>query len=108
MSEIYIVIKCGYEGVESILRGFTNSEDAVALINVERARYDNPSKDDDEVGYYFYLQQDGVLEDKKDADNWLEREKRSYCIQRDSGEGFGCVCGELGVKLDDESWLWLY
>ena len=106
MTDIYIVIKCGYEGVESILRGVTNSEDAVALINKERTRYDNPSKEDDEGEYYFYLQQDGILEDKKDADKWLERQKRSYCIQRDSGEGFKCVCSELGVSISDEMWLY--
>jgi len=106
IADIYIVIKCGHEGVDNILRGFTDPDDAVELINKERARYDNPSKDDDKVSYYFYLQQDDVLEDKKDADKWLERQKRSYCIQRDSGNGFSCVCGELGVSAHDEPWFY--
>ena len=106
MSDIYIVIKCGFEGIEKILRGFTNPNDAINLIKKERERYNNPSKDDDEVSYYFYLQQDEVLEDKADADKWLELEKRSYCIQRDSGDGFECVCKELGVELNDEPWFY--
>jgi len=42
IAEIYIVVKCGHEGIEDILRGFTDPDDAVELINKERARYDNP------------------------------------------------------------------
>ena len=107
MSEIYIVIKCGHEGVERILRGFTNSEDAVALINAERARYDNPSKDDIDLSYYFYLLENkDITHDENPAQRYIEREKRSFCIQRDSGEGFKCVCGELEVNLSDEMWLY--
>ncbi len=107
MTNIYIVVKCGYEGVESILRGFTNPKEAVALINKERARFDNPSKDDIKVSYYFYLLENkDITHDRNPAQDYLEREKRSYCIQRDSGDGFKCACKELGVSLGDGVWLY--
>jgi len=104
MTDIYIVVKCGHEGIESLLRGFTDPDDAVELINKERARYDNPSKDDVEFSYYFHLLKNGV--NKETADKHLEAEKRAHCIQRDSGDGFECVCEELGVALHDGFWLY--
>lgn len=107
MDDIYIVIKCGYEGIESILRGFTNPEDAVMLINEERAKCDNPSKDDPDFSYYFHLLENkGITHDANPAQDFLEQRKRSYCIQRDIGTGFECVCKTLGVSLDDELWLY--
>ena len=105
MTEIYIVIQCGYEGIENLGRGFTDKDKAIAQINLERSKYDNPDKDDIEMSYYFY-QLDELNHTKEQMKKWVEGEKRRWCIQRDSGDGFSCVCKELGVSISDEMWLY--
>lgn len=104
MIEIYIVVKIGPEGIESLGKGFIDSKKAIEYITKQRSKYDNPSEEDEETSFYFFLKQEA--KDPERAERWLERQKRAYCIQRDSGDGFECVCKTLGVNLDGEMVLY--
>lgn len=117
ITPVYIVVKIGVEGIDDLGKAFHEEEDAIEYINKKRDVYRNapPLEDyneeediDHELSYYYYL-----LRSKKEwgdgntmAENYIEREIRSFCIQMDDGSGFKCVCRELEVNVDDEMWLY--
>ena len=82
MSDIYLVIAVGYEGIDSIYRGFLTPDEA--------------------VNYYNYLVNQKETEAKKATDSlsarWARESIERLCIMRGSErEDFECVCKELGV-----------
>ena len=117
MTEIYIVVKVGYEGIDSLCRGFLDSAKAVEYIKKKRAIFETPPSPEDykeeededlELSFYYceLKHEKEYPEQKGNAQKWLDREIRSFCIQKDSGEGFSCVCRELGVNIDEEMMLY--
>lgn len=82
MTDIYLVIEVGFEGINTIYRGFLEPEKAVA--------------------YYKTLVEEkekeaGNAEDEREK-RWISGSIKRLCIRRGSEtQNFECVCGELDI-----------
>jgi len=97
MTGIYIVVQVGYEGIESINRGFMTPDGAVT--------YYNQLLKEIEAELTARWREDDFLPEEQTADELKERIKgrqSRVCIRRGSEtEEFKCVCKELGVGPDE-------
>ena len=108
MENIYVIIYCGYEGIESLEFASTSQEESVKKIlelrehskEMERAR-DKYSKDE--------LKAMRMSEDRTIWEKYFEltliKNPDRYCLQRFNGIKFDCVCKDCGVATE-ETWLY--
>lgn len=115
-SEIFVVIVCGYEGIEKLV--FATAYSVAAANKVSELRNDiiQARKHRDEVLKEFGDQEDENLCDawdrmyfdkkitEKEHSDSKYREPDSYCVQKWDGNKFSCVCKELGCE-PEKSWL---
>ena len=96
MTDIYIVIEVGYEGIEEIYRGFLNPYDAVEFVKKTKQDILND------------IEENG--RDDFDKEWMLKRVQRLCVMKGDENHEFECVCKDLGVDkiLGIEGELILY
>lgn len=70
----YLIIQCGYEGIEKLVHLTDDADAAVKKINKLRA----------------------AKQYKRDT--WKNVNPDSYCVQKWDGKEFKCCCKELGVS----------
>lgn len=108
LTELYVIIQCGYEGIEHLTYATLDKDDAIAKINELRERIvkakehrkevlgENYNEDDflndDDAWTLMYYDKKITHEEFNDS---LYVESDSYCIQKWDGEKFACVCAEL-------------
>ena len=115
MKEQFLIIKCGYEGIEDLCYLTNDSKDVIyKILSLRKDIQDNRDKVKD-----FDIDLDG--------DEWEVKEKISelyvdekisyevyssfsdnpdqYCVQKWNGKEFNCCCKELGVEAS-ETWLY--
>jgi len=116
MTENYLIIKCGYEGIDRLVYLTSYPSDAIEKINLLRKKVldaiEKKNKifaergeevDENFDDIYDRMLSDGEIE-------WEEynlgkyEDPDSYCIQKWDGESFKCVCDELKVS-PSKSWL---
>lgn len=113
---VYVVIKCGYEGIEGLIYSTLNADEATEKVKTLRdeilraksrmnkiiEEFGN-EEDEDYNTHYDRMQLAGEISyeeysmakyDKPDA----------FCAQKWDGKSFGCACKELGCE-PDEVWL---
>ena len=121
---IYIIVFAGHEGIEEILWGGTDKEEAAAKIKEYKNIVVQLSKEmDEDIGTVEKGDYDTEME-RWDAEwEWLEKKKLEdlpfeidstrnfspsrYCIMayKEGDKSFHCVCSEMGVGLDKP---WFY
>lgn len=116
LKEVFVVIRCGYEGIEKLVFATAYGGDAKSKVLELRNDIIKARKHREEVLKEFGDQEDEDLNtiwermyfDKKISDEEFEnskyREPDSYCVQKWNGNKFSCVCKELGCE-PDKSWL---
>lgn len=116
LAAVFVVILCGYEGIEGLIYASSEGSDASAKVKTLRTEIfnarermkkilaENGEEDDENFNNYY----DRMLQ-KKEID-WEEynnakyREPDAYCVQKWDGEKFSCVCKELDCE-PNKSWL---
>lgn len=114
--EVFVVIQCGYEGIEGLIYATADGEEASAKVKSLREKIlqaqermkailaEHGEEEDDEFRNYY----DRMLE--KDEITWEEYDNAkynnpdSYCVQKWDGEQFKCVCKELDCE-PNKMWL---
>lgn len=121
--ELYLIFKCGYEGIERVLFPTHDPKEAASKIieirnAIHSARQDREKfleihgKETDEHcldawdRHYFAIDEDGsiskedkrIASDKFDYSKWQEPD--AYCVQKwdEENKEFKCFCKELGVE----------
>ena len=98
MTEIYLVIEVGYEGIEGILRGFLDSKQALQFYGEEKKRI-LESKDKE---YSLMDEEDNEIIHPGRGNQWRKRRADRLCIQKLSDtEEAKCVCRQLGIKTEE-------
>lgn len=102
MKEGFLIIQCGYEGIESLKFLTDKSDDALAELKLIYKDIDERNElrskyTEDEI----YKLEDDDLYDKIAH---IE-DKNAFCIQRWNGKTFECHCKELGIENKN---IWLY
>jgi len=113
---VFVVIKCGYEGIEGLIYATLNADEATEKVKTLRdeilsakSRMNKineefgEDEDEDYTTHYDRMQRNGEISyeeysmakyDKPDA----------FCAQKWDGKSFGCACKELNCE-PDEMWL---
>ena len=117
-SSFYLLIKCGYEGIEQLIMP---SNEPMVLINeinrirsqinvikekkIQLAKENNIDINDiykvDEFWGDLYV--DGTITNEEF--DLSDEDPKSFCIQKWNGNNFNCCCKELNVNVDDSVWL---
>jgi hypothetical protein len=101
--EIYLVIEVGYEGIDNILRGFSNPKQALQFYEDERKRI-LESKDEE---YSLMDNEDNEIIHPGRGKYWREKKADRLCIQKViDTESAKCVCRELGLPEKNEMILY--
>lgn len=115
-SEIFVVIRCGYEGIESLVYACVDEKYASEKVKSLRQDILDARNHREEVLKEFGDQEDENLCDAwdrmyfdkkisgKEHEDSKYREPDSYCVQKWDGKVFSCVCKELGCE-PEKSWL---
>ena len=99
MIDIYLVIQVGYEGIDSILRGFIDSKQALQFYEEEKKRI-LESKDEE---YSLMDEEDNEIIHPGRGNYWRKKKADRLCIQKVTDtEGAKCVCRELGLPEKEE------
>ena len=113
-NEAYLLIQCGYEGIEGLLHLSESKEEVISKINELRAEIKRVNYKIAELTKEFDVEniRELEIEDlvKAGKITWEEShlsytEADSYCIMKWDGKEFKCVCSELGVS-PEQSWLY--
>ena len=97
MSEIYVVVKTGCEGIDELCYATTDPKEAVRAIKKLRLQ----------------ILKEKEKAKKRDAKNGRQLEERLYdftydpdfyCVQKWDGKKFNCCCKELGVSPSKSMW----
>jgi hypothetical protein len=112
----YIIIQCGYEGIEGLIYLTRDSTQAVAHINAIRGsiitavdrrnkilEQHGAEKDEDYNDHYDRMHYNYEISEEE-YHNAKFRNPDSYCIQKWDGNKFSCVCKELGCETSKQ-WL---
>jgi len=113
---VYVVIKCGYEGIEQLVYATLNAEEVTEKVKTLRdeilsakSRMNKineefgEEEDEDYNTHYDRMQISGEI-------TWEEysmakySNPNAYCAQKWNGKSFGCACKELNCE-PDEMWL---
>lgn len=96
MTETYLIIEVGHEGIDDILRGFSDPKQALQFYEEEKKRI-LESKEDE------YSLMDGLSSGKDYRTDRVDR----LCIQKVTDtESAKCVCRELGLPEKKEMILY--
>ena len=92
MTDIYLVVQVGYEGIDELYRGFLNPDDAVEFVKETKKNIESH------------------IEEEPDRAWMINKVKRICVMKGDENHEFECVCSELGVDkiLDIGGELILY
>jgi hypothetical protein len=103
-TETYLVIEVGCEGIDGILRGFSDPKQAVKFYEEEEKRI-LESKDEE----YSLMDDDDVNEvvHPGRGNYWRKQRADRLCIQKvTDAEPARCVCTEVGLPQKDEMILY--
>lgn len=114
-TEIFVVIECGYEGIENLSYATTDSKLAVERTKSLRAEILAAKEHKKKV-----LEEFGDEEDENCHDAWTRmylsgeldhkehdleyKDPDSICLQKWDGNKFSCACTELGCP-GEKSWI---
>jgi hypothetical protein len=112
--EHYLLIKCGYEGIEQLVMPSNEPDVLVKKINDIRNKIITAKEHRKRVNAAAGQDENTVVDawgdlyvaQKITEEEWdlgLE-EPRAYCIQKWDGVCFNCCCKELKVNIDDTTW----
>ena len=116
MKELYVIVRCGYEGIEKLVYPTLSQDDAVNKIKELRKNITDAIEHKNKVLEEFGTGIDENLDtiwdkmlfDKKityeEYENSNHINPDSYCIRKWSGNEFYCACKELDVE-PSEPWL---
>ena len=115
MKEQYLIIKCGYEGIEKLSYLTDNPEDAKKkILSIRKDIQDNCDKVKDlgidiDGDYWELSEKVGKLyiDEKISQEIYASFSDNpdQYCVQKWNGKDFECCCKELGVE-SSETWLY--
>ena len=113
---VFVVIQCGYEGIEELIYASAEGSDASAKVKTLRAEILNArermkkilaehgEEEDEDFNTYY----DRMLHKKEieweEYNNAKYREPDAYCVQKWDGKKFSCVCKELDCE-PEKAWL---
>lgn len=113
---VFVVIQCGYEGIEGLIYASAEGSDASAKVKTLRAEIFNArermknilaehgEEEDEDFNTYY----DRMLHKKEieweEYNNAKYREPDAYCVQKWDGQKFSCVCKELDCA-PEKAWL---
>ena len=118
MSEIYVVVECGYEGIEKLLYASPDKEAAAKYVHDKRAKVlelrerrkgvlaaagQSESEDLDEDAWDKALFEKQITHEEWKMGKYTDPD--AYCAQVYAGEKFECCCKEIGVAADKN---WFY
>ena len=92
MTDIYVVVQVGHEGIDELYRGFLNPEAAIEFVKETKKNIQ------------------AHVEEEPDRE-WMLNKIKRICVRKgDEHHEFECVCQELGVDkiLDIEGELVLF
>ena len=117
MKEQFLIIKCGYEGIENLCHLTDDPKDAKNKILSLRKDITDKQNEVKDLGIDIDLDGDYWELSEKVANLYVD-EKISrevyqsfsdnpdqYCVQKWNGKEFECCCKELGVEAS-ETWLY--
>jgi len=97
MTDIYVVVKTGCEGIDKLCYATTDPKEALNAIEKLRKNIleekEQRKKEDMEFGY--------AKEERRQLDERFydfRYDPDFYCIQKWDGKKFTCCCAELGCK----------
>jgi hypothetical protein len=113
--EHYLLIKCGYEGIEQLIMPSYEPNTLIDKINDIRNKIMTAKEHRKRVNTEAGQDENTVVDAWGDmyvaeeitGDEWdlgLE-EPEAYCIQKWDGVCFNCCCRELNVNMNDKTWL---
>lgn len=107
---VFVVIQCGYEGIEGLVYASAEGSNASAKVKTLRAEILNArermkkilaehgEEEDEDFNTYY----DRMLHKKEieweEYNNAKYREPDAYCVQKWDGQKFSCVCKELDCE----------
>lgn len=113
---VFVVIQCGYEGIEGLIYASAEGSDASVKVKTLRAEILNArermkkilAEHGEEEDKDFNTYYDRMLHKKEieweEYNNAKYREPDAYCVQKWDGQKFSCVCKELDCE-PEKSWL---
>ena len=103
MTETYLIIEVGYEGIDDILRGFSDPKQALQFYEEEKKRI-LESKDEE---YSLMDEEDNEIIHPGRGNQWRKQRADRLCIQKVTDtESAKCVCRELGLPPKEEMILY--
>ena len=113
---VFVVIKCGYEGIEGLIYATLNADDATQKVKTLRdeilsakSRMNKineefgEDEDEDYTTHYDRMQMNGEITEEEYSMAKYDKPD-AFCVQKWDGKSFGCACKELGCE-PDEVWL---
>jgi hypothetical protein len=114
-SNIFVVIRCGYEGIEKLIYASADGKDASLMVKNLRQDIFNAREHRKKVFEEFG---EGVDEEYNDVWDKMYCDKKitekewndshtepdSYCVQKWDGQNFSCACKELDCEPEN-TWL---
>ena len=118
MDEIFVIIKCGYEGIDGLIFASVKTDDTINKLKDLRQnildaklRYkllvkENGLKNDDDDDDFDDNIDKLLKDDKLSFEDWqlITTNPDRYCIQKWDGTNFKCFCDELKMN-PSENWL---
>lgn len=115
--ELYILIQCGYEGIDTLVCPLYSAEEAIKKITEKREFVNQQIARRKEVAKRM-LDDEESWEDNEEWSEMMKREEitydeweagllidpDAYCIYKWDGKRFSCVCDELKVN-PSKTWL---
>ncbi len=113
--KLYVVIRCGYEGIESLVFGSLNGTEASNKVKSLRQDILNAVAHRKKVLDEFGREEDENFSDawdrmyyegkisNKEHDNSKFMEPDAYCVMKFDGDKFSCACKELDCE-PDKNW----
>lgn len=119
-SDFFVVIRCGYEGIEKLVYASADGKDASLKVKNLRQDILNAREHRKKVLEEYGEGVDGNCNDIWDKDIWdkmycdkkitekewndSHTEPDSYCVQKWDGQQFSCTCKELDCEPEN-TWL---
>lgn len=116
LTEAFVVIQCGYEGIEGLIFASSSGDEAAEKVKALRDKIlkaqermnqiiaEHGSEEDEEYRTHYDRMFDREEIDWEEYNDAKYREPDAYCVQKWDGKKFSCVCEELGCK-PEKTWL---
>jgi len=99
MTEVYLILEVGYEGIDGILRAFLDPKQALQFYEEEKTRI-LESRDEK---YSLMDVEDNEIIHPGRGKYWRKQKAERLCIQKVTNtEQATCVCQELGLPPKEE------